>query len=479
MTSSESHQHGLQLEELSDLVSELQSRGVLISDGISVQQIPGRGLGVVARREIPVGERIVQFPVNALLNPRTVKTAILQEISEGGPDAASSIFKSTAHANQNANVGKQFRPRVSVKGPTAKYAALLDSLSSHQVLAAYLYRERVRTNSGWTAFLNVLPTLESLTGVPMVWNLLDRGRRRFLEYLPASTSEHAARMSNQFWDDFKAVKDMFINVEDIELFTWAWLCVNSRCLYYYMSEARTANDCMTLAPLVDFLNHSDEEHCSIQIHDAGPAMKFFSLVTTRTYEIDEEIYLSYGAHTNSFLLCEYGFTLETNKNTELDITVELLEILSRGSRKGSCDSRDQKVAKIESPKLKFLEAHGYLGDYTLSVDTISFRTEVALAVAQVRAEVCSDQSIDEPKARTLERSQLKSFISGASNGSKFMTTSAVILSDILEEIVQKSDLMLAMANDNMKEEAENRDNIRRLYVERKDIACAHLRLLHR
>ncbi|KAK9241118.1 hypothetical protein V1525DRAFT_393753 [Lipomyces kononenkoae] len=478
MTSSDSRLHGSQSEQLSKLVSELQSRGVSISDGILVEQIPGRGLGVVARRVIPAGERIVQFPVNALLNPRTVKAAILREISDGGPDAASSIFNSTAHTNQNVDVGRQPKLRPSVKGPTRQYATLLDSLSSHQVLAYYLYREKLRPNSGWTAFWNVLPTLESLSGVPMVWDLLDRGRKRFLEYLPASTSDHAARMSNQFWDDFQAVKDMFINVEDIELFTWAWLCVNSRCLYYYMSEARTSNDCMTLAPLVDFLNHSDEEHCSLQVSDAGPAMKFFSLVTTRAYDIGEEIYLSYGAHTNSFLLCEYGFTLATNKNTELDITAELLEILKHGGRKGSRD-RDKRVAKIESSKLKFLEAHGYLGDYTLSVDTISYRTEVALAVAQVREEVCGDQTRDEPKARTIERSQLKSFISGASNGSKFKTKSAAILSDILEEILKKSDLMLAMANDNIKDDVDNRDNIRRLYVERKNIACSHLQLLHR
>ncbi|KAK9363113.1 hypothetical protein V1504DRAFT_446326 [Lipomyces starkeyi] len=474
MTSSDRHQHPSLSDRLARLVSDLQSRGVLISDGIQVQEIPGRGIGVVARRVIPAGERIVQFPVNALLNPRTVKTAILQEISDGGPDAASSIFKSTARKNQDVNVRERLKRHTSVKSQAGKYADLLDSLSSHQVLAYYLYREKLRRNSDWNSFLDVLPTLEMLDVVPLVWDLLDRGRKRLLDYLPASTYDHAARMSNQFWDDLKAVQDIFINVEDIELFVWAWLCVNSRCLYYEMAEARTSSDCMTLAPVVDFLNHSDQEHCSVQVYDAAQAMKFFGLVTTRSYDTGEEIYLSYGAHTNSFLLCEYGFTLATNKNTELDITAELLTILKRGGRR-SCDC-DNETAKMESSKLKFLEAHGYLGDYTLSPDTISYRTEVALAVAQVREEVCREPTSDEPQARTLERSQLKAFISGMSNGSKYKAKSTAMLNAILEDVVKNSDIVLSMSNDDVKGKAENRDNIRRLYVERKHIARAHLRL---
>ncbi|KAK9496246.1 hypothetical protein V1508DRAFT_408099 [Lipomyces doorenjongii] len=474
MTSSDTHQHPSLSDRLARLASELQARGVLISDGIQVQKISGRGIGVVARRVIPTGERIVQFPVNALLSPRTVKTAILQEISDGGPDAASFIFKSTARKNQDVNVRKRLKRHTSVKSQAGKYADLLDSLSSHQVLAYYLYREKLRRNSNWNSFLEVLPTLEMLGVLPLVWDLLDRGRKRLLDYLPASTYDHAARMSNQFRDDLKAVQDMFINVEDIELFIWAWLCVNSRCLYYEMAEARTSNDCMTLAPVVDFLNHSDQEHCSVQVYDAGQAMKFFGLVTTRSYDIGEEIYLSYGAHTNSFLLCEYGFTLPTNKNSELDITAELLIILKRGGRR-SCD-RDSETAKMESPKLKFLEAHGYLGDYTLSLDTISYRTEVALAVAQVREEVCREPTSDEPQARTLERSQLKAFISGISNGSKFKVKSTAMLNTILEEVVKNSDIVLTRSNDDVNCDAENKDNIRRLYVERRHIARAHLQL---
>ncbi|KAK9377345.1 uncharacterized protein V1513DRAFT_476922 [Lipomyces chichibuensis] len=474
MTSSDMQQHPSLSERLARLVSDLQSRGVQISDGVQVQEIPGRGIGVVARRVIPAGERIVQFPVNALLNPRTVKAAILQEISDGGQDAASSIFKSTARKNQDVNERKRLKRHMTVKSQVGKYADLLDSLSSHQVLAYYLYREKLRRDSEWNSFLDVLPTLEMLHVIPLVWDLLDRGRKRLLEYLPASTYDHAARMSNQFWDDLKAVQDIFIKVEDIELFIWAWLCVNSRCLYYEMAEARTSNDCMTLAPVIDFLNHSDQEHCSVQVYNAAQAMKFFGLVTTCSYDVGEEVYLSYGAHTNSFLLCEYGFTLATNKNSELDITAELLMILKRGGRR-SCD-RDNETAKMESSKLKFLEAHGYLGDYTLSLDTISYRTEVALAVAQVREEVCREPTSDEPQARTLERSQLKAFIAGMSNGWKFKAKSTEMLKAILEEVVKNSDIVLSMSNDEVKGDAENRDNIRRLYVERKHIARAHLGL---
>ncbi|KAJ8100011.1 hypothetical protein POJ06DRAFT_255178 [Lipomyces tetrasporus] len=476
MTRSGTHQQSSLAERIAKLVSQLQSRGVIFSDGVQAQEIPGRGIGVIACRMVPAGEQIVQFPVTSLLNPRTAKAALLREVSDGGADAACSMFTPTATPNrEEATARKRRRRDASVKTQAGKYASLLDSLSSHQLLAYYLYRARLRRDSDWNSFLDVLPTLDTFGGLPLVWAVLDHGRKRFLDYLPANTYEHAARMSKQFWGDLSAVRSIFANVEDVELFIWAWLCVNSRCLYYYMAEAPTSSDCMTLAPVVDFLNHSDDEHCSIQIYDGALATKFFGLVTTRSYDVGDEICLSYGAHTNSFLLCEYGFTLAVNKNTELDITAELLAILKCSRRTSRCHS-DSEGAEIESPKLAFLEAHGYLGDYTLSLDTISYRTEVALAVSQVREEVCREPTgDDEPRARTLERSQLKAFISGMANGSKFKARSTATLNTILDDVVKNCDIMLAKANDDVECGGETRENIVRLYNERKQIACSHLR----
>ncbi|KAK9320780.1 hypothetical protein V1517DRAFT_328475 [Lipomyces orientalis] len=473
MTRSGTLQQSPLAERIAKLVSQLQSGGVIISDGIQAQEIPGRGIGVIACRMVPAGERIIQFPVTSLLNPRTAKAALLREVSDRG---ASSMFTLTATPiREEATARKRVKRDASVKAHAGKYANLLDSLSSHQLLAYYLYRERLRKDSRWNSFFDVLPTLDAFGGLPLVWAVLDHGRKRFLDYLPASTYKHATRMSKQFWGDLTAVRSICANVEDVELFIWAWLCVNSRCLYYYMAEAPTTGDCMTLAPIVDFLNHSDEEHCSIQVYDGALATKFFGLVTTRSYDVGDEIYLSYGAHTNSFLLCEYGFTLAANKNTELDITAELLAILKWGRRTSRCQTEGE-ATEIESPKLTFLDAYGYLGDYTLSLDTISYRTEVALAVSQVREDVCREPTGDEPKARTLERSQLKAFISGMAHGSKFKAQSTATLNAILDDVVNNCDIMLAKANDDIECSGEIRENIVRLYNERKQIACAHLRM---
>ncbi|KAM9886540.1 hypothetical protein OXX79_014123, partial [Metschnikowia pulcherrima] len=73
-------------------------------------------------------------------------------------------------------------------------------------------------------------------------------------------------------------------------------------------QAKDAVDNFTMAPYVDFLNHSSEDQCGIKIDALG-----FQVFTSTSYKPGDELYFSYGPHSNEFLLCEYGFTLGQNK----------------------------------------------------------------------------------------------------------------------------------------------------------------------
>ena len=72
--------------------------------------------------------------------------------------------------------------------------------------------------------------------------------------------------------------------------------------------------------------------------------------------------MNYGAHSNDFLLNEYGFVVDGNKWNYLDISDEIIELIDD----------DKKEVKT------FLLEHDYWGDYTINETDISYRIFVAL-----------------------------------------------------------------------------------------------------
>ena len=80
----------------------------------------------------------------------------------------------------------------------------------------------------------------------------------------------------------------------------------------------------------------------------------------RVHEKGEQIFLNYGAHSNPFLLVEYGFMLEDNPNDRLSLDSMVLMRLN------------------ESEK-NMLESMNYLGNYSIGKDgSPDYRLEVVL-----------------------------------------------------------------------------------------------------
>lgn len=110
---------------------------------------------------------------------------------------------------------------------------------------------------------------------------------------------------------------------------WAWLNVNTRCLYHRIKESISHTDNISLCPLLDFANHSSSPHVMRpadshkQKAPPGDIPNKYSLSflspSDRPIEPDEEIFLRYGDHSNKTLFVEYGFVLEDHKFPEVDI----------------------------------------------------------------------------------------------------------------------------------------------------------------
>ncbi|KIL00416.1 hypothetical protein PAXRUDRAFT_821707 [Paxillus rubicundulus Ve08.2h10] len=101
-------------------------------------------------------------------------------------------------------------------------------------------------------------------------------------------------------------------------FLWAWLNVNTRCIYYRLMPLKMDPDNLTMCPVLDFANHTPyraqmtpvpskaDVWNSAPVKSIGDGLKFISAETAMIHEGDE-IHLTYGPHSNKTLFVEYGF----------------------------------------------------------------------------------------------------------------------------------------------------------------------------
>lgn len=382
-------------------VTENLGSGAFISPKISVRDVPGSGRGIYAESDIGTQEELVRIPVSFLLN----FTTAVAHITKHNP-----LVTLVDPHYQHIHVPSTASDKI-----TDWYAQLdldiLLGLSSFQLLAIYLVLEKERgAASFWKPFIDMLPAIEELSLAPVVWKVLQVPHCDDLwRMLSRSARKHAESVVARFEKDYAVVCDLpSVPAFERLSFLWAWMCINSRCLYMLMPQAKDTSDNFTMAPYVDFLNHLNEDQCGIKIDPHG-----FHVLTSSAYKPQEELYFSYGPHSNEFLLCEYGFTLPHNKWNYIDITDFILPLL-----------RPEQVS--------FLKDMGYYGDYTVNTEGMSFRTEIALATLQE----------SEPQ----QSRKLKALVEGMSDGAVFEKQLKVLLRRLLDKMASDSGRRLHRAD---------------------------------
>ncbi|KAG7843300.1 hypothetical protein KL942_000396 [Ogataea angusta] len=243
--------------------------------------------------------------------------------------------------------------------------------------------------------------------MPMIWALQNDP---VFDLLPISIKEHAKTQQEKFLRDYRTVQEFLSDVGldsanpvSQDDFLWAWVCCNSRCLYMELPEIleKKLEDNLTMVPFVDFINHAPEDHCFVSI---SPTKGFQVTSGPRPYSGGDQIFFSYGAHSDEFLLCEYGFMLPSRCNpwNSVDITPYVLALL-------------------KAEQSEFLKEHNYYGEYTVMSDQISFRTEIALATLQVK-----------------DLSKILAIISGMSEGGAYKKNTDLLIKKILNKILTTS-----------------------------------------
>jgi hypothetical protein len=216
-------------------------------------------------------------------------------------------------------------------------------------LAAELAVDDSSTRALWHA---VLPTREDLNeSMPLLWG---PGLQNLLPPASQALLENQHRKLALDWPAFtKAFPE--VRKDD---YIYAWVIVNTRTFYYLLPGTKRKpkpDDCMALNPFADYFNHSSRG-CEVLFDKSC-----FQITTDRKYEAGEEIYISYGQHSNDFLLAEYGFIMESNEWDELKLDTVLLPELS--------DTQKEE-----------LKDAGFLGNYVLDKETFCYRTQVGLRI---------------------------------------------------------------------------------------------------
>ena len=350
-----------------------------IHDSIIARRIVGRGVGIETRVAIKNGTVLINVPISALLRPQSIPETFFVGAHRHGLTrhallSAYLTFGDTSHlAAWRATwpCAKDFANNMPLVWPQKlkelEYCNFSGSPKYREDLSCWVGCRQIDICDRHHAV--ILPP--TLTG-QWAGHVARRACEDWLDKVETAKEKHVdpPERSGNLWQqqrnyerDLRAVKDLITSgaitlhkttVDFQDSFSLAWLNVNTRTFYYVDKEEAIpddSNEAMIMCPFIDLFNHADQG-CGVQSDENG-----FKVIADRDYEAGEELHLTYGSHSNDFLLTEYGFILDKNDDDRIPLDQLIL---------GSLKMQQEKM----------LEDAGYLGEYSLYADgTVCFRTE--------------------------------------------------------------------------------------------------------
>lgn len=371
----------------------------------------GRGVYLVKSKKLKKNDTLISIPSSYQLNFHTV----LYHISKFNKSI--SIPGITVNEENNSTTSVNFSQD---QDPRYKAYSMLSQefilqLSSFQLLALYILAEWVLLShwvnhnnistdnkpivSFWQPFFDVWPTSSELGSIPAIWNCQKNNKssmifNTLINFLPYASQRHMEKISKLVCDDWNTIFPIIKKWNEIyplipltnddlfNTFLEIYFIINSRCLYCEIPIKKNSEDEIlsnfTMVPLVDFLNHSDKTdfYCYPYVNrfkkdDISGIGQFEIRVGDYEYnQLGEQVFLNYGAHSNDFLLNEYGFVLKENYWNFIDISEQIIKLLH-----GKVSNLDEQRNLIQ-----FLKENEYWNDYTLNKDGISYRTLIVLSL---------------------------------------------------------------------------------------------------
>ncbi|KAJ2493009.1 hypothetical protein IWW37_001013 [Coemansia sp. RSA 2050] len=336
---------------------------------LTLAYFPATFRGMMATRDIGPGEDVVRVPERLLITASKVKRAMLA--------------------------------RAAIAGKAGK-AVQSDrwDLSEHQSLAYWVYVEaELQERSEWHSYICSLPRDFASTPLFVLSgkspsSTIDTDSSGCVQWviahLPHPLRQRVSEQQTRLFGDWSLTCSFSAAfgtqpVSNWRLYVWSWLVVSTRCIHLGRrpgsdrhiqttgasclrgAHSIGSRDNITLAPMLDLLNHS--EHASVSTFfdaDGGE----FVIKTNVPFKAGREVFISYGPHDNLFLLAEYGFVLERNpfQHLELDHAADLWVAAAKARMQGL-----KRVAAPACPAsidtlVGMLKQRGLWGDFALLPD---------------------------------------------------------------------------------------------------------------
>ncbi|KAJ1981982.1 hypothetical protein H4R33_005122 [Dimargaris cristalligena] len=165
---------------------------------------------------------------------------------------------------------------------------------------------------------------------------------------------------------------------------WAWLAVNTRCISLKThstgsnTASRHAVDTMAMAPMLDFLNHSNSTQVTTGFE---PTLDAFVIRADHDIPKGQQAFINYGPHDNAAMLLEYGFTLPQNVYDSVALDESLLDNFFLSSYEPWSGPPGRALGWFHTWSTwcqTTLTNHGLWGDLTVKPGEISYRLVLTL-----------------------------------------------------------------------------------------------------
>ncbi|KAL4750516.1 hypothetical protein BDW72DRAFT_213384 [Aspergillus terricola var. indicus] len=319
------------------------SHGIEIN-GIAPARFPGRGLGMIATQAIQENETMLSVPANLMLTRDSIPESFVSLFPADATNHAI-LVGFLVHGNSKYQSGldawksvwpswEDFEKNMPIFWPEWLRASSLDVKPTAQ--GRDNENSRISPDSKPGPKLSLLPP--SISGL---WNSTLAPLKNTLTPSPRANSEQSytyetryqsllPRQEKRLRDTYYAIRSVFpeTNWKDV---AYNWAIINSRSFYYVSpgkNEPSDWNDAVGMVPFADYFNHRDDASCEVTFDGANYIFR-----AGRPYEKGEEIYMSYGPHSNDFLLVEYGFYLDDNPSDGVYLDNIILPELTRFEKK--------------------------------------------------------------------------------------------------------------------------------------------------
>jgi hypothetical protein len=98
------------------------------------------------------------------------------------------------------------------------------------------------------------------------------------------------------------------------------------------NKCQVTGNCMALAPYLDFLNHSTDMEVDAKFNKVT---RRYEIYTKTPYKKGQQVFISYGPHSNDTLFLEYGFTVKHNPHSTVQMDDVLKLVASDNTEKKS------------------------------------------------------------------------------------------------------------------------------------------------